>query len=91
MLTLTNVSRVFGRKEKFTAVADISLQVTPGKIHALLGPNGAGKTTTVRMCATLLRPTSGSIEIAGIDAVKHPELARYALSRLRAGMRRESL
>lgn len=58
------------------AVNDISFTCEPGRVYSLLGPNGAGKTTTLRMLATILTPTSGSIEIAGIDAVKHPQEAR---------------
>lgn len=57
----------------------------PGRIHALLGPNGAGKTTTVRMCATLLTPTSGTVEIDGVDAVRHPERARARIGLVLGG------
>lgn len=59
------------------AVSNVSFTCEPGKIHALLGANGAGKTTTLRMLSTIFKPTSGSIEIAGIDALKHPEEARH--------------
>lgn len=52
------------------------MQIQAGEIVGLLGPNGAGKTTTVRMCATLLTPTEGSITVDGIDAIKHPRAAR---------------
>jgi sodium transport system ATP-binding protein len=52
------------------AVADVSFTCTPGRIFTLLGPNGAGKTTTLRMMATMLKPTSGTITIAGFDTVK---------------------
>lgn len=54
------------------AVAGISFQCQPGRIFTLLGPNGAGKTTTLRMIATLLKPTAGSITVAGCDVVKDP-------------------
>ncbi len=54
------------------AVHDVSFTCKPGRIFALLGPNGAGKTTTLRLIATMLRPTSGSITVAGYDAVKEP-------------------
>jgi len=58
------------------AVDDISFQCQPGRIFSLLGPNGAGKTTTLRMLSTIFKPTSGKIEIAGIDAVAHARDAR---------------
>jgi len=58
------------------AVDDISLKCTPGRVFSLLGPNGAGKTTTLRMMSTIFKPTSGSIKIAGIDAIAHPAEAR---------------
>lgn len=84
VLDVAHVRRVFG-KEKFVAVEDVSLQVQASQVHALLGPNGAGKTTTVRMCATLLAPTSGQVRIAGIDAVRHPEKARSCLGLVLGG------
>ncbi len=60
--------------EEFTgttidAVAGISFTCQPGRIFTLLGPNGAGKTTTLRMIATMLKPSSGSISVAGHDVV----------------------
>ena len=54
------------------AVAGISLTCQPGRIFTLLGPNGAGKTTTLRMVATLMKPTSGSIRVGGVDTVEDP-------------------
>ncbi|MBU2020365.1 MAG: ATP-binding cassette domain-containing protein [Bacteroidetes bacterium] len=58
------------------AVDDISFECQPGRIFSLLGPNGAGKTTTMRMLSTIFKPTSGSITIAGIDAVQNAQEAR---------------
>ncbi len=58
------------------AVAGISFTCKPGRVFTLLGPNGAGKTTTLRMIATLLKPTSGSISVAGLDAVAQPREVR---------------
>ena len=49
------------------AVDDVSFECHPGRVYGLLGPNGAGKTTTLRMIATMLKPTSGSITVAGYD------------------------
>ena len=59
-----------------TALAGVSLEVHRGERVALLGRNGAGKTTFLRIASTLLRPTSGTIEIFGHDADRDPELAR---------------
>lgn len=64
-------------KEKIAvAVKNISFECQPGRIYSLLGPNGAGKTTTLRMISTIFQPTSGSIEIGGVDAVRYPQEAR---------------
>ena len=58
------------------AVNDVSFTCRPGRVFSLLGPNGAGKTTTLRMLSTIFKPTSGSISIAGVDAIAHPQEAR---------------
>ena len=60
------------KKEVFIAVDDISFQVKKGEIFGFLGPNGAGKTTTIKMISTLLRPTSGTAIINGINCVERP-------------------
>ena len=57
-------------------VDDLSFECRPGEIFSLLGPNGAGKTTTLRMLSTIIKPTEGSIEIGGINAVTYPNEAR---------------
>src|SRR5205809_2710100 len=53
------------------AVNDVSFDVQPGEIFAFLGPNSAGKTTTIKMLTTLLRPTSGALELDGLDPTTH--------------------
>ncbi len=58
------------------AVSEVSFTCRPGRVFTLLGPNGAGKTTTLRMLATMLKPTSGTIKVAGFDTVKEPEKVR---------------
>jgi len=54
----------------------ISLSIRPGEICAIVGPNGAGKTTFLRQLTTELRPTSGSIDVMGIDVVANPTRAK---------------
>lgn len=63
-------------ESKSIAVNGISFTCQPGRVFSLLGPNGAGKTTTMRMLSTIYKPTSGSITIAGIDAIRDPQEAR---------------
>jgi len=76
MIKLTNLTKRYGG---FTAVNAINLEVPKGELFGFLGPNGAGKTTTLRMIAGILRPTSGTVEIAGIDLVKEPTAAKSRL------------
>jgi ABC-2 type transport system ATP-binding protein len=64
------------------ALDDLSFNVKPGEIYGLIGPNGAGKTTTLRMVCTLILPTSGSLEIFGLDAVKQASEVRKIISYL---------
>ncbi len=73
MITAHNLVKKFG---DITAVNDISFDVAQGEIFAFLGPNGAGKTTTIKMLTTLLTPTSGSVELDGLDPVAHQTEAR---------------
>jgi sodium transport system ATP-binding protein len=68
-----------GGPDGHLAVDDVSFECHPGRIFCLLGPNGAGKTTTMRILATMLRPTSGLVEVAGIDAASHPDDVRRHL------------
>jgi ABC-2 type transport system ATP-binding protein len=62
--------------DSFTAVKGISFDVAQGEIFAFLGPNGAGKTTTIKMLTTLLRPSSGTIELDGLNPAHHQIAAR---------------
>src|ERR1700704_7188079 len=64
MIRIHNLVKKYG---EIAAVNDISLDVPAGEIFAFLGPNGAGKTTTIKMLTTLLTPTSGTIEIDGLN------------------------
>lgn len=55
-----------------TAVDNIDLQVREGEFFGFLGPNGAGKSTTIKMLCGLLRPTAGTVQVAGCDLVRQP-------------------
>jgi ABC-2 type transport system ATP-binding protein len=61
------------------AVAGLDLDVAQGEIFGLVGPNGAGKTTTLRILATLLKPTAGEAEVAGINVRRNPDAVRRVL------------
>jgi sodium transport system ATP-binding protein len=61
------------------AVDGVSFVAQPGRIFGLLGVNGAGKTTILRMLSTVLRPTSGSAEVAGFDVLAQPEKVRASI------------
>ena len=51
----------------FTAVDEVNFEVRPGEIFGFLGPNGSGKTTTIRMTLGLMKPTSGGVQVLGMD------------------------
>ncbi|WP_028477806.1 daunorubicin resistance protein DrrA family ABC transporter ATP-binding protein [Nocardia sp. CNY236] len=61
---------------KVRVLDEIDLQIPAGTVMGLLGPNGAGKTTTVRIVTTLLKPTAGSVRVAGVDVLHNPAAAR---------------
>jgi sodium transport system ATP-binding protein len=66
-----------GVKEKSLKVLhNVSFTCRPGRVYSLLGPNGAGKTTTLRVIATILRATSGTVKVCGIDLNEDPSAAR---------------
>ena len=73
MIRVEHLRKTFGEVK---AVDDVSFDVRRGEIFAFLGPNGAGKTTTIQMLTTLLRPTSGRIELDGLDPDAQPNEVR---------------
>ncbi|MEO7413353.1 MAG: ATP-binding cassette domain-containing protein [Opitutaceae bacterium] len=78
MIEARNLTKTFRDKKRgeIRAADDISFRVASGQIYGLLGANGAGKTTTLRLFATLLKPTSGSANVAGYDVTREPEKVR---------------
>jgi ABC-2 type transport system ATP-binding protein len=69
-IDVRGLSRRFG---DFVAVNDLSFSVKAGEIFGFLGANGAGKSTTIRMLCGLLRPSSGTALVGGIDVARDPE------------------
>ncbi|AJS58362.1 ABC transporter ATP-binding protein [Paenibacillus sp. IHBB 10380] len=82
MIEVQSVTKKFA---KFLALESISFEARQGEVLGLLGENGAGKTTTLRLISTSLKPTSGSIKVAGIDVVKNPYEARKKIGMLFGG------
>ena len=72
-VVIENLVKRFG---DFVAVDRLNLAVSKGEVFGFLGPNGAGKSTTIRMLCGLLRPTSGSAQVAGFDVGRNPESVR---------------
>jgi ABC-2 type transport system ATP-binding protein len=70
------VDRIVKKYGDFTAVDNVSFNVTEGEIFGLLGPNGAGKSTLIRMMTTLIPITAGHARIGGHDVAKDPDAAR---------------
>jgi ABC-2 type transport system ATP-binding protein len=68
IISVSNLTKYYGRA---LGVQNISFTVYPGEIFGFLGPNGAGKTTTIRMLLDLLRPSSGEINIFGLEIYAH--------------------
>ena len=83
MIVVEHLSKVYGRGEALvTAVDDVSLTVESGSIFGILGRSGAGKTTLMRCLTALEQPTSGRLEVAGV------ELSGITPAKLRAARHR---
>ena len=68
-IRMEDLTKTYGRgKTRVRAVEHINLEIAAGQVFGFLGPNGAGKTTTIRMLMDLIRPTTGKVEIFGINA-----------------------
>lgn len=78
MIEVLHLSKIYSDLSggDFAAVDDIDFNVNPGEIFGLIGPNGAGKTTTLRILSTMLKPSSGTVRVCGIDVEANPEAVR---------------
>jgi len=75
-----NLTKVYGGG--VVGVSNLSFSIREGEIYGLIGPNGSGKTTTLRIIATLIKPTSGVVEVFGVDVVKEPLKVRQLINYL---------
>ena len=73
LIETRNLVKEYG---KYVAVNNVSFEVHAGEMFGFLGPNGAGKTTTIKMIVGLLKPTSGTVRVAGYDIQTQPLLAK---------------
>ena len=76
IISVRNLHRTFADVQ---AVRGMTFDIYPGQVIGFIGANGAGKTTTMRIMTTLDRPTSGSVEICGIDVVDFPTEVRQLI------------
>jgi ABC-2 type transport system ATP-binding protein len=80
IIEVDDLVKLYGTGDKATRAVDgITFEVEPGTLFGMLGPNGAGKTTTIRVLATLLQATSGSVRVAGLDVATDPHEVRKRL------------
>ncbi len=75
-IIVDNIQKSYGNVK---ALRGVNFTATQGKVLGLLGPNGAGKTTVVRILTTLLKPDAGSVQVAGVDVLRDPALARQII------------
>jgi ABC-2 type transport system ATP-binding protein len=68
MIRIAHVTKTYGASP---ALVDVDLHVAGGESLGLVGPNASGRTTLLRIVATLVRPSSGTVEIDGLDVVRH--------------------
>ncbi len=79
MTAIVRTEGLVKRYDGTLAVAGVNLSVEQGEIFGLVGPNGAGKTTTLRILATLLLPSAGTAEIAGMSVTRNPDQVRRVI------------
>jgi len=67
------LSKYYGKGKEIKAVDSLDLEVYEGETFGLLGPNGSGKTTTVRLLNGIIKPTSGTAKVNGLDILERPD------------------
>ncbi len=75
-IDVNHLSKSYGSVK---AVDDLVLSIKSGQVFGFLGPNGAGKSTTIKLLTTLIPPSSGSLSILGINAIKNPLQVRHKI------------
>ena len=75
-IEVKNLTKNYGN---FKALDGINFSVKPGQVFGFLGPNGAGKSTTIKLLTTLIKPTTGSLQILGINAIQNPLEVRHKI------------
>lgn len=74
VIEVSNLTKYYG---KARGIVDVSFNVAESEIFGFIGPNGAGKSTTIRLLLSLIRPTSGTARVFGMDVVTQgPEIRR---------------
>jgi heme exporter protein A len=76
LLQATQITKRFGHR---TILSGVDIDLQPGEVVSIFGPNGAGKTTFIKILATLVKPTSGGLQIGGVDAFAHLQQVRRKL------------
>ena len=83
VITATNISKSFydkASKKEIVALENINIAIPYGKLTALIGPDGAGKTTFLRMVCGLVVPSSGTLDVLGIDVTANPQKVQDRIS-----------
>ena len=77
--TILTVNDIYKAYAENHAVCGVSFEIPRGEIFGLLGPNGAGKTTTISMLTGLMEPTSGSVDVAGLDIKRNAKTIKTGM------------
>jgi ABC-2 type transport system ATP-binding protein len=78
-IEVVDLVKTFGN---VVALKECGFTISEGMIFGLIGPNGAGKTTALRIVSTIIKPTSGSVRVFGVDTVRSPDSVRMMISYL---------